>query len=94
MNDKDFKNLRDELMQREVQCSKKYFKFFLTQEAFGNNIEKELQKLRPKCILNIYETFTDNICSACNASRSFLQKCINFVEELLKLSPFEGSIIP
>ena len=54
MNDKDFKNLRDELIQREVQCSKKYFKFFLTQEAFGNNIEKEPQKLRPKCILNIY----------------------------------------
>ena len=35
-----------ELMQIEVQCSKNYFKFFLSQEAgaFGNKIEKEQQK--------------------------------------------------
>ena len=34
----------------EVQCSKNYFKIFLPKEAgtFGNNMEKELQKPRPK----------------------------------------------
>ena len=38
-----------ELIQIDVQCSKYYFKIFLPQEAgaFGNNIEKEPQKLRP-----------------------------------------------
>ena len=30
----------------------------------------------------------------CNASGSFLQKCINFVEQQLKFPHFEGSIIP
>ena len=33
-------------------------------------------------------------CMQCNASGSFLQKCINFVEQQLKFSHFEGSIIP
>ena len=39
-----------------VQCSKNYFKIFLPQEAgaaFGNNIEKELQKPRQKIYVYI-----------------------------------------
>ena len=44
-----------ELIQIEVQCSKNYFKIFLQQEAgaFGNNVGKEPQKLRPK-VKNVY----------------------------------------
>ena len=85
-------------MQIEVQCSKNYFSFFLPQEAgaFGNNIEKEPQKRRPKLKKYVYYTFTKNISSACSPMRSssFLQTCINFVEQRLKFSHFEGSIIP
>ena len=57
-----------EIMQIEVQCSKNYFKIFLPQEAgaFGNNIEKEPQKLHPKLKKYVYYKFTENICSACN----------------------------
>ena len=52
-----------EVIQIEVQCNKNYFRFFLPQKtaAFGNNIEKELQKSGPK-LKNIY-IFTENICS-------------------------------
>ena len=79
-----------QLIQTEVQYSKNYLKFFLLQEArgFGNDIEKEPQKPRPKLKKIIYYIITENICSACNlnASGSFLQKCINFVEHRLKFS--------
>ena len=46
----------------------KLFQFFLPQEvgAFGNNIEKELQKRHPKLKKYGYYIFTENICSACN----------------------------
>ena len=42
--------------------------FFLPREAgaFGNNIEKEPQKPRPKLKKRVYYIFTENICSACN----------------------------
>ena len=59
---------------------------FLQQEvgAFGNNIEKEPQKPRPKLkkirILYIYREYL--LCLQSNASESFLQKCIDFVERL------------
>ena len=45
-----------ELIQMEVQCSKSHFKIFLSQEAgaSGNNIEKEMQKPRPKLKKHIY----------------------------------------
>ena len=45
-----------ELIQIEVQCSKNYFKIFLSQEAGAseNNIEKERQKPRPKLKKYIY----------------------------------------
>ena len=79
-----------QLIQTEVQCSKYYFKIFLLQEArgFGNDIEKEPQKPRPKLKKILYYIITENICSACNlnASGSFLQKYINFVEHRLKFS--------
>ena len=44
----------------------KLFQFFLPQEAgaFGNNIEKEPQKPRPKLKKYAYYLFTENICSS------------------------------
>ena len=54
-----FKNI-----QTEVQCSKNYFNFSPQEAgAFGNNIEKERLKPRPKLKKYI---FADNICSARN----------------------------
>ena len=85
-------------MQIEVQCSRNYFKFVLPQEAgaFGNNIKKDPQRPRPKtekiCILFIYREYL--LCLQSNVSSSFFQKYINFVEERLKISHFESSIIP
>ena len=76
----------------------KYFKDFLPQEAgaFGNNIEEEPPKATPKieksCILYIYREHL--LCLQFSASGSFLQKCINSVEQRPKFSHFEGSIIP
>ena len=45
----------------------KLFQFFLLQGAgaFRNNIEKELQKPRPKLKKYIYYIFTEKICSVC-----------------------------
>ena len=34
--------------------------------AFGNNIEKESQKLHPKLKKYVYYLFTENICSSCD----------------------------
>ena len=71
---------------------------FLSQVAgvSGNNIEKEPQKPRPKLkkiyILNIHREYL--LCLHSNASGSFLQRCINFIEQRLKFSHFEKSIIP
>ena len=79
-----------ELVQIEVQSSNNYFKKCLPQEAeaFGNNIEKEPQKPRQKlkkiCILNIYREYLLG---------SFLQKCISFLEQRLRFSHFQVSII-
>ena len=44
--------------------------------------------------------FTENICSVCSPMhmvvlpQKLMQKCINFVEQRLKFSHSEGSIIP
>ena len=87
-----------ELIQIEAKCSKNYFKTFLAQEAgaFRNSIEKGTAKTTPKieriCLLYIYSEYF--LCLQSNASERSLQKCINFVEQRLKLSHFEGSIIP
>ena len=87
-----------EPIQIEVQCRENYFKIFLPQEAgaFGNNIEKEPQKPCSKLKKYVYYIFTENICSAFSLMQvvSFLQKCINFIEQRLKFSHFECSIIP
>ena len=58
-------------MQIEVQCTKNYFKIFLSQEAraFENNKGKEPQKPRPKLKKYVYYIFKENICSACNPMR-------------------------
>ena len=47
---------------------KNYFKILLPQEtgAFGNSIEKEPPKSRPKLKKYVYYTYTDNICFAYN----------------------------
>ena len=88
-----------ELNQIEVQCSKNYFEYLLPQEArdFENNIEKKPQKPRPKlnkeiCMLYIYREYL--LCVQSNTSGSFLQKCIDFVEQRRKVSHFESSIMP
>ena len=61
--------------------------------AFGNNIEKELQKPLPKLKEYMYYIFTENICSVCSPMQEvFLEKCVNFVQQWLKFSHFEGSI--
>ena len=79
-----------ELMNIEVQWSKNYFKTFLQQEAgaFGNKIGKEPQKSSSKFknmyILYIYWDYL--LCLHSNASASFLQICINFVEQRLRFS--------
>ena len=86
-----------ELIQIEVQCSKNYFKIFLSQEvrAFGKN-RKGTAKTTPKIgklsILYVCREYLLYLQS--NASGSFLQKCINFVEQRPKFSHFKGSIIP
>ena len=79
-----------ELIQIEVQCSKNFIKIFLLQEAvtFG----KPTPKIEKICIIYIPRVYL--LCLQSNASGSFLQKCINFLEQQLKFSHFEGSIIP
>ena len=73
-----------ELIQIEVQCSKNYFKKFLTQEAgaFGNKIEEEPQKPYPKlkriCILYLYKEYL--LCLHFNGSGCFLKACVNFAQ--------------
>ena len=77
-------------MQIEVQCSKSFFKIFLSQEAgaFGNNIEKERQKLRPKLKKYIYYIIYREYlpCLQSSASGSFLQTCVNILQQRLSLS--------
>ena len=79
-----------ELIQIGGQCRKNYLKNILPQEdgAFGNNIEKEPQKPRPKLKNYVYYIFTKNICFACSTVQLAvsLQKCINFVEQRVKFS--------
>ena len=69
---------------------------FLQQQAgaFGNDIRKKPQKPLPK-LKNMYIIYREYLlCPQPNASGSFLQTCINFAEQWLKYSHFEGSIIP
>ena len=52
-----------------MQCSKNYFKIFAPKKAgaFGSNVEKGLQKSRPKLKKYVYYIFTENTFSACNS---------------------------
>ena len=77
----------------------KLVQLFLPQEHgdLGNNIEKVPQKPHPKLKKYVYYIFTENICSICNPMQvmyKFQQTFINFAEQQLKLSYFEGSTIP
>ena len=84
-------------MQIEVQCSKNYFYIFLPQNAgaFGKH-RKGTAEITPKiekiCILYVYREYL--LCLQSNASGSFLQKCIDFVQQWQKCFHFESSIIP
>ena len=68
----------------------KLFQFFLLQEAgaFG----KPTPKIEKTCIIYIPRVYL--LCLQSNATGSFWQKCIDFLEQQLKFSHFEGSIIP
>ena len=76
----------------------KLFKIFLSQEAgaFGNNIEKEPPKPRPKLKKYVYYKFTENICSAGNSVQVvvFCKKVLTLWNHDSTFSHFEGSIIP
>ena len=73
----------------------KLVQFFLQEAtAFGNNIGKEPQKLHPKLkIMYIIYLLRIFALPAIQCKWYFLQTCINFVENRLKFSHFEGSII-
>ena len=86
-----------ELIQVEVQCSKNYLKIFLSQDAgfLGKQRKRTTEatpKIKKRYFLNIYKEYL--FCLQSNVSGSFLQTCINFVEQILKFSHFEGRIIP
>ena len=53
---------------------------------------KATSKIEKICILYIYREYLLRLQS--NASCSLLQKCINFLEQPLKFSHFEGGMIP
>ena len=72
-------------MQIELQGSKHYFKISLSQVAGAYRNNRKIAKAMPKIEIS---------CLQSNASSSFLQTCINFVEQQLKFSHFEGSVIP
>ena len=67
----------------------KLFQIFLLQEAGA--LGKTTPKIEKICI--IYISMVYLLCLQSNASGSFLQKSINFVEQQLKFFRFEGSII-
>ena len=81
----------------EVQCSKNYFKIFVSQKvgAFGNNIERNSKSHAQNWIyiyiyiINIYWL----LFLQSNLSGSFLKTFINLVEHPHKFYPFQGSII-
>ena len=95
----DFKNLRHTFSAytNRSTMQQKLFQNFLPQKAwiFGNKIENKLQNPCPKLKKYVYDIFTKNICSTCSPTQVvvFSQKCISFVEQRLKFSHFEGSII-
>ena len=81
-----------ELIQIEVKCSKNHFKTFLPREAGASGNNKNHAQNWKKHLLHFYREYL--LCLQSTASGSFLQTCINFVEQWRKFSHFEGSIIP
>ena len=79
----------------EVQFSKNYINFFyrekleLLEKQRKRNAEAK-PKIEKKYLLSNYREYL--FCLQSNASGSFLQTCINFVEQRLKFSHFEGGI--
>ena len=56
---------------------------------FGSNLGKEMQKPRPKLKKYVYYyLLAILLCQQSNARGSFLQTCINFVEQRLIFSHF------
>ena len=75
----------------------KFQNFFLsTNWSFWKQHRKGTAKTMPKIEKKTYLTFYREymLFLQSTASGSFLQTCINFVEQRLKFSNFEGSIIP
>ena len=61
-------------------------------EKDRNGTTKAAFKFEKICMLYIYGEYL--LCLQSNANVTFLQKCIIFVDQRLKFSHFEGSIIP
>ena len=86
-----------ELIQIEVECSKKYFNFFYHKElellktAKKRNCKGQA-KVENINILNIDRAYL--LCLQSDASGSFLQACISFVKQRLKCFHFKGSTTP
>ena len=77
----------------QIQRNKNYFNFFLPQEVeLLETTAKATPKIEKICILHIYREYL--LCVQCNSSGSFFKKCINFAEQRLKFSRFEGIITP
>ena len=70
----------------------KCFKFFLPQQAGASGTAKATPKIEKIFISNIYRDYL--LYPQSNASGSFLLTCINFAEQRIKFSHFEGTIIP
>ena len=64
--------------------------------SFRKQHRKGTTRSMPKIKIYVYYIFTENICPTRNATQVvvFLPECINFVEERLKFSHFEGNITP
>ena len=92
----DFKNLRHTSWAHEnISTLQQQFRNLQQLAgAFEDRIGKESQKPSPKLKNMFYVYWEYLICPQSNAIGSFLQTCINFVEQRLKFSHFEGSIIP
>ena len=96
----DFQNLRHNFWAHtnRSKMQQKLFQNLFTTRSWrsfwkwhGKGTAKAIPKIEKICILYIYREYLLFLQS--NASGSFLQKCNNFVEQRLKFSHFEGSII-
>ena len=85
-----------ELMQIEVQCNKNHFKIFFTTWSWSSfkwhrkGIVKATPKIEKIYILIFYREYL--FCLQSSANGSFLQTRIDFVEQWVKFSNFDGSI--